>query len=134
MIDRTKIVVGGAVVYNGKYLLLKRSPDKKTHPEKWEFVGGCPYEREVLEDTVRRETKEETGINITPKERHIFQVRSEETDWLCVYYVREASTDKVILSEEHTEFKRMGLEDAARLDLATGAARMVKIMGEPNGS
>ena len=76
-------IVPTAVIYREeeprRYLLLKRSPDKKVHPNQWTVPGGgverADYEnrpmdfeggwRQVVEDALQREIAEESGVEVT---------------------------------------------------------------------
>ncbi len=51
--------------HDGKYLLIKRSKDKKTAPGVWSGIGGAiePHELNNPEAACLREIKEETGIS-----------------------------------------------------------------------
>jgi len=51
-------------VRNKKILLGKRSPTKKTHPGCWSIPGGKVEPGEKLEKALKREVREETGINV----------------------------------------------------------------------
>lgn len=58
-------VAAGLVVHEGRYLIAKRRAD--THlGGLWEFPGGKREPGESLEDCLRRELREELGIDVTP--------------------------------------------------------------------
>ncbi len=59
---RAGVVVGAAIFHDGELLLLRRVPD---FPGRWELPGGSVEEGEELEDALRREVREETGLTIT---------------------------------------------------------------------
>jgi len=51
------------IVHNGKLLAARRGPQMK-HPGKWEFPGGKVMAGESLETCLKREIREELGIEI----------------------------------------------------------------------
>src|SRR3989344_7427860 len=72
------VVVTGILVKDGKYLIAKRSEKEKAFPGKWTVPGGklksdeyiglpkdtSQHWYEVLENTLRREIKEEVDLEI----------------------------------------------------------------------
>ncbi|MCK4551150.1 MAG: (deoxy)nucleoside triphosphate pyrophosphohydrolase [Candidatus Aenigmarchaeota archaeon] len=68
-----QIVVTAAIIKNnGKYLIAQRLPTCKNAPLKWEFPGGKIEFSERPRDCLKREIKEELGIDISVGE--IFEV------------------------------------------------------------
>jgi mutator protein MutT len=68
-------VAAGLVVREGRYLIAKRKAD--THlGGLWEFPGGKREPGESLEDCLRRELREELGIDVTPPV-HFHVIRHE---------------------------------------------------------
>jgi len=73
-----EVAITAIIVRDGKYLITRRSPNKKRFPGMWTVPGGkmetsdylqLPKDTEhywynVLERTLRREVKEEVGIDI----------------------------------------------------------------------
>ena len=55
----------------GKYLIAQRSADRPTHPLKWECVGGSVLKGEDSLTGALRETKEEVGLSLEPKDGKI---------------------------------------------------------------
>lgn len=55
----------------GKYLISQRSADRPTHPLKWECVGGSVLKGEDSLTGALRETKEEVGLSLEPKDGKI---------------------------------------------------------------
>ena len=55
----------------GKYLISQRSADRPTHPLKWEWVGGSVLKGEDSLTGALRETKEEVGLSLEPKDGKI---------------------------------------------------------------
>ena len=56
--------VTGALVRDGKVLLVKRAPHMRSYPGVWDLFGGHIEGDESPEDTLRREAMEELGIEI----------------------------------------------------------------------
>ena len=55
----------------GKYLISQRSADRPMHPLKWECVGGSVLKGEDSLTGALRETKEEVGLSLEPKDGKI---------------------------------------------------------------
>ena len=58
------VVVTGIVKFKDKFLILKRNSKMEMHPDKWSFPGGKVIAGENLFQSLKREIKEETGIEI----------------------------------------------------------------------
>jgi len=59
-----RTVVCGIIKNKGKYLLSKRSKNKKEYPLRWEFPGGYCERGEKIYDGLRREIMEELNLEI----------------------------------------------------------------------
>lgn len=115
-------VVSLFVIYKGKILLLKRQ-ENKPHEKTWGPPAGKGDASENLEQSICRETFEETNIKITSEEitkaeKHYF-VRHGDIDFMFhVYYVELSDKPKVILrSVEHSHYDWFTPKDALDLDL-----------------
>lgn len=58
------VTVGVVVEYDNKILLVQRSPDSYSEPNKWTIPGGFLDRDESAEEGAKRETMEEAGWNI----------------------------------------------------------------------
>jgi len=56
------------IVNEGKLLLVKKSADDPFHPNEWEVPGGRMEFGEKLDEHIKREVKEEVGLDIIPGE------------------------------------------------------------------
>ncbi|MYA50831.1 MAG: NUDIX domain-containing protein [Chloroflexi bacterium] len=56
--------VAGAMVRGGRVLLAKRSSTARHYPDVWDLFGGHVEEGEPLEEALRREAREELGVDI----------------------------------------------------------------------
>lgn len=103
-------------------LLIKISNPKKNY---WDLPGGRMQKESTIEETLRREIQEETGIMdiqdvkpLTTILKHIrLPITKDETSGLIffVYTCQLAKKCEIILSEEHTEYKWAAPEEAATL-------------------
>jgi 8-oxo-dGTP diphosphatase len=60
-----QLAVGAAIVFDGKLLIMKRADHDDVFPGHYEIPGGGVDEGEDLLVAVKRETKEETGLDIS---------------------------------------------------------------------
>jgi ADP-ribose pyrophosphatase YjhB (NUDIX family) len=58
------LTVTCVVECEGEYLLIKRALTEKNYPGYWAFPGGRPHIGETVIDAIRREVKEETGLEV----------------------------------------------------------------------
>jgi 8-oxo-dGTP pyrophosphatase MutT (NUDIX family) len=69
-----------AVITNdGKYLLVRKSAADPYNPGRWEFPGGRMKASDDLDEHIRREVLEETGLRVEPGEP--IDIWSWDMDW-----------------------------------------------------
>jgi 8-oxo-dGTP pyrophosphatase MutT (NUDIX family) len=54
------------IVKDGRFLLVRKSLDDPYNPGKWELPGGRLKEDESLDDALKREVREEVGLDVVP--------------------------------------------------------------------
>lgn len=94
-----------AVIKNqsGKSLIVREG-------ERWQAVGGRLEKGEKLEDGLRRETQEETGITDLSVGRVIHvdewfaKPEGELKHIVALFFLCTTMTEKVVLSDEHQEY------------------------------
>lgn len=127
------------IIYNAekKYLVTKRSPTKKVHPNKWTVPGGGLNIDDYInrpqtngdagwygavEEALLREIKEEVGVKIG-KAVYLLDLTFIRPDGIPVlvlsYYAPYISGD-VILDDDAIDFKWVTLSEAKELDLIPG--------------
>lgn len=117
---------------SGEVLLLKRSQRSHHHPGCWEFPGGGMEQGEGLTTALRREVREETGLEIAGLPSSFLPVKSREfkpwpqsslhpelygTD-SCVV----SDEEEIVLSPAHEDFGFFARREALDLPLAPSAA------------
>ena len=98
-----------------EYLLLKHSQGH------WAFPKGHVESEESLQETALRETKEETGLEIDLNDKfrkqitYFFKSKDVIISKDVIFFLAQSKNMKVILSEEHTDFKWLPFSKALRL-------------------
>ena len=105
----------GAILYNEdiqKFLLLKRVNDPF-----WEFPKGHIEENEEIQETLKREIEEETGIKVVNIIKEIgklnFEIKKENKvkKRVISYYLVKTLEESVKLSEEHSDYIWLNYQD-----------------------
>lgn len=112
-----QIITAWAIIIDDdkKILLVKRSSDKKLFPNAWSFPGGKLEEWESLDETVVREVKEETWLNLVSFEKYSYIGHtSQNTRSINHLYIGKA---KWILIPE-TEAKRYSYDEIKWIEIA----------------
>ncbi len=102
------------IVKNGKILILKRSAEEDCFKEEWDIPGGRIEFGEIPEVSLKREVKEECGINIDiikPISIWTFFKNNKKTQVVGVTMLCKYKSGKVKLSDEHMNFKWINPEE-----------------------
>lgn len=120
--------------FTGHYLLLKRSDHKDFAPGVWECVTGRVDQGESFEDALRREVREELGVDVEIEHilgtTHFYRGPGNENELLGVVYLCSLSDpSSVRISPEHSEHRWLPANQALDLlsmsDASTQWARRV---------
>lgn len=117
-----------------EFLLLKRS-DGEIYSGVWQMVTGSIDKNEKAYQTALREIKEETSL--LPKQfwvvPNVNSFYEPKTDYICMVPVFAALVDldaQVNISNEHSEYKWVNLEEAKKLLAWRGQRNSVDIIFE----
>lgn len=117
-----------------EFLLLKRS-DGEIYSGVWQMVTGSIDKNEKAYQTAIREIKEET--NLSPKQfwvvPNVNSFYEPKKDYICMVPVFAALVDldcQVTISNEHSEYKWVNLEEAKKLLAWRGQRNSVDIIYE----
>ena len=96
--------VEAVISKDGSYLFLRRNncPVKG----EWWFPGGRVRKGETFAETLYREVKEETGLEVVESELlNVYSRIFDERHDITIVYLCKCSGDKVVLNDEHSEYK-----------------------------
>ena len=130
--DPTATRVAGVMIRDGRVLLVHRSPSKRFYPDVWDLFGGHVEAGESPEEALRREAREELGIEVRVA-RWLGQIHDPvEPAAVDVYAVSSWEGEPVNAApEEHTQVRWFGageLPASAALD-AYGALLVTALRG-----
>ena len=130
------IVVTGILIKNEKFLIAKRAEWEKAFPGKWTVPGGklevldyALREKDtkshwynVFEDLLRREVKEEVGLEIKNigYVTSLAYIRPDKIPTIIVSLFAEPTTENIKLCPALTEYVWANLEEAKKYDLIEG--------------
>ena len=106
-----------------KILLVKRASDKKFFPNAWSFPGGKLEEWESLDETVVREVKEETWLDLVSFEKYSFTGHTaQNTRSINHLYIGKA--EWILIPE--TEAKRYSYDELKWLEIAFNQTEIIE--------
>lgn len=114
----------------GLYLVMKRSELDEDEGNCWDPVGGGIEEGEEIEKGFIREVKEEAGIGVS--DIKLLQAYTIETGDLQLMVAAKTSTEKVILSSEHSDYKWITLEELKDIKPVSIHLKAVQFMFKNN--
>ena len=121
------IVVGLVRDKGGRLLLCRMKSDRGVFPGQWGLPGGGMEPGERMEDALRRELREELGIQVDRVRPAFFKDgtydkllpdgRLQRTYMIFLIFHCRAGSDKITLNEEFSEYRWVEQGDLGGLDL-----------------
>ncbi len=102
------VAITAIVKFGDKFLILKRNPHEIAYPGKWTVPGGKMERGEIVMDALKREIKEETGLEIEDKKKFLRDytfVRPDGHNVIGLVFLVDALSDEIILNEDFDDFK-----------------------------
>jgi len=109
-VDKLFVATKAFIVYNGKVLLLKESAKYKdgANPGKFDVVGGRVEPGQHFKESLRREIKEETGLDVEIGKPFFVsewrpKVKNEQWQIVGTFFECHAHSDRVQVSKDHEQ-------------------------------
>lgn len=132
-----EVAITGIIIKDNKFLIIKRSANKRRFPNKWTVPGGkletkdyldLPKDTEfywynILEKVLRREVMEEVGLEIKNIEyvTSLATVHADSNPSLVISCVADYESGEISLQLEETDdFAWVSLEESKKYDLLDG--------------
>jgi 8-oxo-dGTP diphosphatase len=127
-------VIGVVILDDNRILLLKRSPQRRTSPNKWQTPSGFLKEGESAEEAVLREVEEETMLDGTiTKSGKSFEILDEWARWIIIPFLIAVKSDKVVIdTNEHSQFKWIEVDEISNFECVKGIDDDLKAVGLRN--
>mgnify|MGYP001603324546 CR=1 FL=1 len=138
------VVVTGILVDEGKFLIAKRADWEKAFPGRWTVPGGklevldyalrkkdtASQWYNIIEDLLRREIKEEAGLEIDNigYVTSLVYIRPDNIPCLIISLFANPKTKDVKLCTALTEYAWVSLEEAKKYDLIEGIYEELEIL------
>lgn len=130
-------ITSTAIIYkDNKFLILKRSPEKKAFPNKWTVPGGgleiddyinTPKNKEglwyfAIEKSLQREVKEECNLEVG-KAKYLLDITFIKPDGvpaIILSFYCKYKSGEVKLDKDSVEYAWVSFEEAKKYDLIDG--------------
>lgn len=120
--ENEKIVGTAIVIFDDqdRILIVKRAARSKWMPEHWGLPGGRIDPGETPPETIVRETKEEVNLDIS----NVKELRTKSEHG--VYFTTRDYTGNLKLSDEHTDFAWVSLDELSNYNTTPNLENRVK--------
>lgn len=131
---KTRVVVIAIIERSGKILLGQKKKNVGPYPNVWCLPGGGVEEGETLEEAIRREVKEETGLRVVALERIGFDEDNEpDKNGKMTHYIFLAFRAKAIgeakISDELVVLKWFDKSEFKNINHVRPGVKLFKELG-----
>jgi len=142
-IELHRITSTAIICKDGKYLIVKRSPDKKVFPGKWTVPGGGLEVTDyintekttsdawyfAIENSLKREVREEVGLEVENLKYllDLVFIRPDNIPVATLSYYCDYKSGEVVLNAENVEYKWILASEARNYELISGIAEEIEM-------
>lgn len=113
------LTVRGLLKMNNKFLILKRHPNSKTNPNRWELPGGKVDHGENFDQALLREFKEETNLNVKIDDFiGAVQENFPHKKTVAIVMNIEFISGSIQISNEHVDWKWSSIDELENLNIS----------------
>jgi len=129
---------------DGRYLIVKRSPERKVFPNRWTLPGGGLEVADYIntpkttpdawyyavENSLVREVKEETGLEVENLKYllSLTFIRPDGIPVATLSFYGNWKSGEVKLNEENTDYKWVTAKESENYDLIKGILNEIKLV------
>ena len=118
-----------SVVKNKKdeILVLRRHPESKTNPHKWELPGGKIENGEFFDEALIREVKEETDLDVKVGDfcEAVQDDYPHRRTVQLIMYAKDITGD-VKISDEHDDWMWASIDEIKSLDITPSLEKIIE--------
>lgn len=129
----SRLIVAAIVKKDDKYLLGRKPKDVSPYPNTWHLLGGgVNLEEENLEEAIRREVREESGIDLGDLDRVWFDddyepnKHGEKTHYVFVVFQGEYKSGELKASDDIHELRWFSKEKLKNIPLPRTSVKLFK--------
>ncbi len=124
MVNQIFVATKAFIIYRGKVLILRESSkyEDGSNVLKFDVPGGRLQPGQRFDKSLLREIKEETGLNVKMGRPFFVNewrpvVRDEQWQIVGTFFICEANSDDVSLSQDHDMYEWINPEDHSKYNL-----------------
>jgi len=133
---KSRVIVVGVIEKNGAILLGKKPDGVGPYPDTWHIPGGgVNLEEEKLEDALKREMREEAGIEITNikavgfDEDYENDKHGEKTHYVFLDFKASCSSNDAKAGDDMSSLQWVKMDKLKNLDLNKPTRRLLEKLG-----
>lgn len=121
------VAVRGVIRQGAQLLLLRRSTSRSHEPGLWELPGGKMSYGETLTGALTREISEETSLKVSVGAPFTTWHFIKDPFWVTgITFVCEHGVGEVRLSDEHSDFRWVTVDEALRMQLSSTISEQIR--------